>query len=158
MTRIYKKMVLSVMVCSIQGGSARGEGVAARWGGKLGARAGHRAALARPSRNSIDHYLQPKSLFTDIVSFRMLFTYILSLIYLPTLNIIFLSPRTIHTTWNCQPHIASNIMHHQNWCTQDKFSNYAIYFELAVLTHSHVFIMTRRYKKTSSYVKVVSMQ
>ena len=98
MTRRYKKTVLSVMVCSIQGGSARGEGVAARWGGELGARAGHGAALARPSRNSIDHYLQPKSLFTDIVSFRMLFTYILSLIYLPTLNIIFLSPRTLHTT------------------------------------------------------------
>ena len=62
--------------------SPRGEG----W--DFVARTQHGAAIARPSRNSIDHYWQPKS----------------------------------------------------------------------VLTHSHVFIMTRRYKKPSSYVIVVSMQ
>ena len=42
--------------------------------------------------------------------------------------------------------------------TQDKFSNYAIYFELAVLTHSHVFVMTRGYRKTFLTVRVCNIQ
>ena len=45
--------------------------------------------LRGTSRNSNDHNLQPKSLFTAIVDFRMLIIYIISIIHLPTLNIIF---------------------------------------------------------------------
>ena len=98
MTRRYKKMFLSVKICSIQWGSVREEGVVAGAGGVLGAPAETGTHSRVTSRNSNDHYLQPLPHFTDIVDFRMLFIYIISLIHLPTLNIIFLSPWPGHAT------------------------------------------------------------
>ena len=50
------------------------------------------------SRNSNGHNLKPLPLFTDAVDFRMLCIYIISIIHLPTLNIIFLSPWGGHAT------------------------------------------------------------
>ena len=89
MTRRYKKTYSNVKVCSMQYLIAWGVWSVASARRLLVARTEPVTHLRGTSRNSNDHNLEPKSLFTAIVDFRMLFIYIISIIHLPTLNIIF---------------------------------------------------------------------